>query len=133
MDWRTHTHSASRVASRRRRGLLTLAATAGLVVLVGSASVAAADGGTGSSPVVRAGAKSIGHSSKPNTSGLLSLHSSQATGVITPTPAVYLVFWGSQWVNNPAQADPAGAASALQSLFGTQYGSADTWGTILDQ
>jgi len=134
MVWRTHTHSASRVAKRHRRGLFAFAAMAGLVVLVGgNATLAAAAGGPGASQVVRAGAKAIGHSSKQNTSGLVSLHSSQATGVITPTPAVYLVFWGSQWVNNPAQADPAGAASALQNLFGTLYGSADNWGTILDQ
>jgi serine protease len=92
------------------------------------ATVAAAAGGPSASQAARAGAKAIGRSSKPNTSGLVSLHSSQATGVIMPAPAVYLVFWGSQWSN-----DPARAASALQSLFSNLYGAQDTWGTILDQ
>ncbi len=101
---------------------------AGILALVGGNATMAAAGGPAASPVVRAGAKAIGHSSKPSTSGLLSLHSSQATGAVTPTPTVYLVFWGSQWSNDPAQ-----AASALQSLFSNLYGTQDTWGTILDQ
>jgi serine protease len=104
-----------------------LVSMAGLLALVGgNATMAAA--GQPASQVVRAGAKAIGHSSKPKTSALVSLHSSQSTGVVTPTPAVYLVFWGSQWSN-----DPAGAAGALQNLFGNLYGSHDTWGTILDE
>jgi hypothetical protein len=88
----------------------------------------AAAGGPSSSQVVRAGGKAIGRSSKPNTPALVSLHSSQATGAVMPTPGVYLVFWGSQWSNDPAQ-----AASALQSLFSNLYGRSDTWGTIMDQ
>ena len=74
------------------------------------------------------GAKAIGRSSQQTGSGGLSLHSSQTSGVIMPNPKVILVFWGSQWRN-----DPAGAAPALQSLFRDLYGSGDTWGTILDQ
>jgi serine protease len=88
----------------------------------------AAAGSPSASQAVQAGAKAIGRSSKPNAPGLVSLHSSQATGVVTPTPAVYLVFWGSQWSNDPAQ-----AASALQSLFSNLYGAQDTWGKIMDQ
>ena len=125
------THSDTHLGPRsggRRRGLLALAATAGVLGLwAGTASVAGASGSP-TSQVVRAGAKAIGHSSKPTASTLVSLHSSQATGAVTPTPAVYLVFWGSQW-----SYDPAHAASALQSLFGNLYGVQDTWGTILDQ
>jgi hypothetical protein len=101
---------------------------AGLLALVGGNVTVAAAGGSSASQAVRAGAKAIGRSSKPNTSGLVTLHSSQATGVVTPVPGVYLVFWGSQWSNDPAQ-----AASALQSLFSNVYGAHDTWGTILDQ
>jgi hypothetical protein len=101
---------------------------AGLVALVGGNATLAAAGGPPAAQTVRAGEKPIGHSGKPNTSGLMTLHSSQATGAVTPTPAVYLVFWGSQWSN-----DPAGAASALQSLFGNLYGTADTWGTVMNQ
>ncbi len=128
MHRRSHTHHGSHATKRRRRGLFTLTAMSGLLALVGGNVTMAAAGGSSPSQVVRAGAKAIGRSSKPNTSGLVSLHSSQATGVVMPTPAVYLVFWGSQWSNDPAQ-----AASALQNLFGNLYGSQDTWGTIMDQ
>jgi hypothetical protein len=134
MHTRSHTHLGPHATRHRRRGLFTLAGMVGLLGLVGgNATMAAAGGSTApggpaASQVVRAGAKAIGRSSKPKTPALVSLHSSQATGAVTPTPAVYLVFWGKQWSN-----DPAGAASALQSLFSNLYGSQDTWGTILDQ
>ena len=127
MDRRSHTHLGSRSPKRRRRGLFTLAAMAGLLALVGGDATVAAAGAPAASQVDRAGAKAIGRSSKPNAPGLVSLHSSQPTGAVEPQPAVYLVFWGSQWSNN----DPA--ATALQSLFGNLYGGSDTWGTILDQ
>lgn len=78
--------------------------------------------------ILLSGTKSIGRSHQQNTSGDLYLHSSQATGAVMPTPAVYLVFWGSQWSN-----DPASAESSLQNLFSNLYGASDTWGTILDQ
>lgn len=129
MDARSHTHLRARPSGRRHSCLVTLAAMAGLLVLVGGdATAAGAAGGPSASQVVRAGTKAIGHASKLSTSGLVSLHSSQATGAVMPTPAVYLVFWGSQWSNDPAQ-----AASALQGLFGSLYGTNDTWGTIMDQ
>ena len=103
-------------------------------VLVGAAvlatvSVLAAIPGAGAAPrFAPAGVKAIGRSAQQKTNADVSLHSSQATGAITPDPAVYLVFWGSQW-----SYDPASAATALQDLFGNLYGFADTWGTILDQ
>lgn len=105
---------------------------AGLVGIAGgNASLAAASaGGSSTSQVVRAGEKAIGRSHQPNTSGLVSLHSSQPTGAVTPTPAVYLVFWGKQWTTT---GDPHNAATALQNLFTYLNGAADTWGTILDQ
>jgi hypothetical protein len=129
MHSRSNTHRGSRAARHHRRGPLVVVATmAGLLALVGDATMAAAAGGPSSSQVVRAGGKAIGRSSKPSTPALVSLHSSQATGAVMPTPGVYLVFWGSQWSN-----DPAKAASALQSLFNNLYGAHDTWGTIMDQ
>ena len=74
-------------------------------------------------------AKAQHPSGKGKSSGSgLTLRSSAATGVVQTTPVVYLVFWGSQWSN-----DPAGAAPALQNMFGSLYGSVDTWGTILNQ
>jgi hypothetical protein len=71
MDARTHTHLGSRTSRRRLGGLVTFAAMAGLLELTGaSAAMAAAPGGSSSaSQVVRAGAKAIGHASKPNASG----------------------------------------------------------------
>ncbi|GAA1939032.1 hypothetical protein [Kitasatospora viridis] len=61
-------------------------------------------------------------------SSTLSVDSSASQGVVSPTPKVYLVFWGSQWKN-----DPAGVAPDMQAMFKGLYGSQDTWGTILDQ
>lgn len=58
----------------------------------------------------------------------LSVGSSASQGVVSPTPKVYLVFWGSQWSK-----DPAGVAPDMQSMFKGLYGSQDTWGTILNQ
>lgn len=127
MHARPHTHLGSHVSGLRGRGLFTLAAMTALVALVAGNAATASAGGPSAAPVVRAGGKAIGHSSKTSTSGLVSLHSSQATGAVTPTPTVYLVFWGSQWSKN----DPA--ALALQSLFNNLYGTQDTWGTIMDQ
>src|SRR4051794_13144210 len=60
--------------------------------------------------------------------GQLSLQTSGTQGVVSPTPKVYLVFWGSQW-----SSDPAGVANDMQAMFRGLYGSADTWGTILSQ
>ncbi|MEY9943183.1 hypothetical protein [Kitasatospora sp. GAS1066B] len=59
----------------------------------------------------------------------LSVDSNGTQGVVSPTPKVYLVFWGSQW----SKSDPAGVAPDMQALFKGLYGSQDTWGTILDQ
>lgn len=126
---RAHPHLLSRVI-RRRRSLFTLAAMAGLVSLIGANATMAAAGGSSAPQVVRAGEKAIGHSHGTTSSGLLSLHSSAATGVVQTNPAVYLVFWGKQWQQN---GDPRGAAGALHDLFSNLYGSNDDWGTILDQ
>ncbi|MFD7449202.1 hypothetical protein [Kitasatospora sp. NPDC059827] len=58
----------------------------------------------------------------------LSVRSAATQGVVSPTPKVYLVFWGSQW-----SSDPAGVAPDMQNMFKGLYGSQDTWGTILSQ
>ena len=54
-----------------------------------------------------AGAKPINPGATPDTVTDVTLHSDAATGVIAPTPLVYLVFWGSQWSKDPAKAAPA--------------------------
>lgn len=105
-----------------------IAASAALLAALSVMPSASRAAGASPSQLGRSGAKPISPAQKQTTSGNLSLHSSQSTGAVTPTPTVYLVFWGSQWSK-----DPAGAASALQGLFGNLYGTADTWGTILDQ
>ena len=102
----------------------------GLLLALGISAAQAASTRTAESPIVRLGIKHIGHGSKTAKTGPLVLHSSATQGVISPSPAVYLVFWGSQWAGG---GDPAGAAPALQTFFANLYGSADTWGTILSQ
>jgi hypothetical protein len=74
------------------------------------------------------GAKSIGHAAPRANASTLSVGSNASTGVVSPNPKVFLVFWGSQWSK-----DPAGAAPALQNFFRGLFGPADTWGTILTQ
>ncbi|MFF2146349.1 hypothetical protein [Kitasatospora sp. NPDC058190] len=66
--------------------------------------------------------------SAATTNNTLSVRSSATQGVVSPTPKVYLVFWGSQW-----SSDPAGVAPDMQNMFKGLYGSQDTWGTILNQ
>ena len=112
------------------RRLLSLAAGVGLIgalTLLPSAprAGAAAHPQPGAGP---SGLKPINRAQQQSTNGDVSLHSSAATGAVMPTPVVYLVFWGSQWSN-----DPDSAAAALRSMFSSLYGTADTWGTILDQ
>ncbi|HET9171839.1 MAG TPA: hypothetical protein VFN97_20545 [Actinospica sp.] len=60
----------------------------------------------------------------------LALTTARKTGAVSPTPKVYLVFWGRQWTTGH---DPAGVATDLQALFKGLYGSKDTWGTIMSQ
>jgi hypothetical protein len=115
----------------RRFGVVASAALLlmGAVVAAGPSAVGAAPAGNRYlvAPHVRAGVKAIVAGAQPAL-GQLSVHSAARKGVVTPKPAVYLVFWGSQWSN-----DPAGAAAALQQFFTGLHGAPDTWGTILSQ
>jgi hypothetical protein len=70
-----------------------------------------------------------GNDAHPGGSGrsaspLLSYHG----GAVQTAPAAYLVFWGSQWSN-----DPSVEAPVLQKFLGGLYGSADTWSTSTTQ
>jgi hypothetical protein len=69
-----------------------------------------------------------GFTSSARAANTLSLQTADKNGAVSPTPKVYLVFWGSQW-----KTDPAKVAPDLRAMFKGLYGSADTWGTILDQ
>jgi hypothetical protein len=51
-------------------------------------------------------------------------------GAVEPTPAVYLVFWGSQW---STLGDPAGEAAYEQAFFNGLYGTGDNWTTSTQQ
>jgi hypothetical protein len=50
-----------------------------------------------------------------------------APGTVSTTPAVYLVFWGSQW----SQSDPY--ASYLRSFLSGLYGTGDDWTSVSQQ
>ncbi len=114
-----------RVPTLRR---LTVAAMA-LAAIAATASTAAASTQPTAAPVSgHYGAKSIGHAAPHANANTLSVRSSASTGVVSPNPKVFLVFWGSQWAK-----DPAGAAPALQNFFRGLFGPSDTWGTILTQ
>ncbi|HEY1330849.1 MAG TPA: hypothetical protein VGH10_05175 [Actinomycetota bacterium] len=76
----------------------------------------------------RFGVKPIRATAAPAAGGTLSVQTNGRRGVVSPTPTVYLVFWGNQWSN-----DPAGAEPALQAFFTGLFGSVDTWGTIMNQ
>jgi hypothetical protein len=104
-----------------------------LAACMSSASVAGADSGipdNAGHPHVRAGLKPIGRGNAggPASKLTLTVRSGNAQGVVSPNPTVYLVFWGNQWVN-----DPAGAAAGLQHFFAGLHGSADTYNSIFTQ
>ncbi|MDQ1748071.1 MAG: hypothetical protein QOD07_2334 [Frankiaceae bacterium] len=50
-----------------------------------------------------------------------------STGTVSTQPAVYIVFWGSQW----SQADPY--AKYLQDFLSGLYTTGDNWTTVADQ
>ncbi|HEX4703558.1 MAG TPA: hypothetical protein VH352_15630 [Pseudonocardiaceae bacterium] len=115
-----------------RRFLLTTVAVATvtatcIAVLPGTAAADVSSAGV--SATRHYGAKSITQpAARARSANTLAVDSSASTGVVSPKPKVYLVFWGSQWSH-----DPAAAAPALQKFFQGLFGAKDTWGTILDQ
>src|SRR5579859_5566618 len=112
--------------SHRIAALAAAALSAASLALATSATSASA-----SAPAQHHGAKPITPGAAPLTAAsanTLSLQTNSKTGAVSPTPKVYLVFWGSQWSR-----DPAHVAPDMQALFKGLFGSADTWGTILSQ
>jgi hypothetical protein len=109
------------------RGLLCGALALCGTVLTGAAQAYAAHGHYGVKALHPA---SVNASGTPLASSAftLSLQTANAHGAVSPTPKVYLVFWGKQW-----SSDPAGVATDLQNMFKGLYGSKDTWGTIMSQ
>ncbi|MEY9965216.1 hypothetical protein ABIA33_003258 [Streptacidiphilus sp. MAP12-16] len=125
----------------RLRPLQSAARTAAVLALAVLGATALAAGAQAQPTTASDGVSAdVHHGVKPQHPGIhaqavtassrntLTVRSSSSTGVVSPTPKVYLVFWGSQW-----SSDPAGVAPDLQNLFKGLYGSQDTWGTILNQ
>jgi serine protease len=54
-------------------------------------------------------------------------------GPIVTAPAVYIVYWGSQWGTSSITNDPAGEAPLQLSFFQHMFGSGDTWSTSTTQ
>lgn len=116
---------------------VTIAAIAAISTVPGAQAAARHHAGgplLSSSQPAPAGVKPIhrGTGYRPATAATrntLALQTSNATGAVSPTPTVYLVFWGSQWTTS----DPARVAPDMQAMFNGLDGTSDTWGTILDQ
>jgi serine protease len=54
-------------------------------------------------------------------------------GPIVTAPAVYIVYWGSQWGTSSITNDPSGEAPLQLSFFQHMFGSGDTWSTSTTQ
>jgi serine protease len=54
-------------------------------------------------------------------------------GPIVTAPAVYIVYWGSQWGTSSITNDPSGEAPLQLSFLGKLNGSGDTWSTSTTQ
>ena len=109
-----------------RLAALTAAAAATAFTMSISTTSAAGVSHFGAKPLAKgATARAVAKATGPDT---LSLQTNGKTGVVSPTPKVYLVFWGSQWSKDPAKVAPD-----MQNLFKGLYGAQDTWGTILSQ
>ncbi|MEZ0106646.1 hypothetical protein ABH920_000627 [Catenulispora sp. EB89] len=108
-----------------RLAALTAAAATAFTMSI-STSSAVGVSHFGAKPIAKgAVARATPQATGPDT---LSLQTNGKSGVVSPTPKVYLVFWGSQWSKDPAKVAPD-----MQNLFKGLYGAKDTWGTILTQ
>jgi hypothetical protein len=107
------------------------ARTAGIAVaaILAIAALPASAQANASAPSARYGVKvqHPGPSVRP-AGNTLTVRSNGTQGVVSPKPTVYLVFWGKQW-----SSDPAGVAPDMQKFFKGLFGTADTWGTIMNQ
>lgn len=108
---------------RRTTKILLVGAAAAAVTLFASAAPAVA----GPS---HHGA-SVAHAAKvrPAATTLLSY----GGGPIVTAPAIYIVYWGSQWGTTTITNDPSGEAPLQLSFFQHMYGSGDTWSTSTTQ
>jgi hypothetical protein len=109
------------------RRLATAAALTSAATLAAGVHAQAAQAHYGAKPIH---ASSSAHATPQSPAGAftLSLQTSAAHGAVSPTPKVYLIFWGKQW-----SSDPAHVAADMQGMFKGLYGSSDTWGTALNQ
>ena len=70
-----------------------------------------------------------GHPAAPAAGSLLQY----GGGPVVTAPAVYIVYWGSQWGSGSIANDPAGEAPLQLSFLGALAGSGDTWSTSTTQ
>jgi hypothetical protein len=115
---------------RTRRATCILAAGSFLAMAVTAAAAATAQAAPAAgNQGVRAGLKPI-HSapSTPSNVNTLTVRTNNTSGVVSPHPTVYLVFWGSQW-----SSDPAGVKPAMQNFFTDLHGTVDTYDNIFTQ
>lgn len=110
-------------------GVLAAAtATAALVALAAPAQ--AASGSTSHKAAATATAHHHGVSPSYSGSGLLSY----GGGHVATSPAIYIVYWGSQWgTGSTVTNDPSGEAALQLSFFQHAYGSGDTYFTSQTQ
>ena len=103
-------------------------ASAGIGPVAGAATSPAVPLGHGA-PVVKPLVPPPGQRGRASTRAAdhLRIHG-RGVPIVSLAPEVYLVFWGSQWSN-----DPVGAAPALQSFYQGLGGADDTWSSILSQ
>jgi hypothetical protein len=100
------------------------------IVCLGSSVPALALVRSGVKSLVRAGVKPLHtpllfYALKSQT---LTVRSNAVNGAISPHPTVYLVFWGSQWSN-----DPSNAAPELSDFFVGLHGELDRYDAVLTQ
>ncbi|MEY9936724.1 hypothetical protein [Streptacidiphilus sp. MAP5-3] len=90
---------------------------------------------TGVMPMNHHGVKTAGHASPTDTNATVYPPTTSTSGLNygggpleTPSPTVYLDFWGNQW-----DSDANGVQSYMQNLFNGLGASGDTWSTVTSQ
>ncbi len=122
-----------RIPTSASRGVASALAALAALAVVALPGASAADAAARHPAQSHYGVKSLhatahSNATRATSQYTLSLQTNMTHGAVSPTPKVYLVFWGKQW-----SSDKAGVATDLQNLFKGLYGGKDTWGTILDQ
>jgi hypothetical protein len=109
---------------RRSTKAIVVTGAAAVVALLATASPAAAQPGSPHGASIKG--------SRPATTATTLL--SYGGGPIVTAPAIYIVYWGSQWGSGSTITnDPAGEAPLQQAFLGSLAGASDTWSTSTTQ